>query len=105
MSTHRQNLDRVEHVYVVSYDIACPKRWRQVFRTMKGYGQRLQLSVWQCRMDRARHTAMMMTLEDCIDPEEDHIVSLDLGAAASVSLRVESLGPAFEQIERRSTII
>jgi CRISPR-associated protein Cas2 len=39
-----------ERLYIVTYDIADPKRWRQVFRAMEGYGRWLQLSVFQCRL-------------------------------------------------------
>jgi len=35
-------------VYIVAYDISHPKRLRRVFRTMKVYGQHLQLSVFRC---------------------------------------------------------
>ncbi|MFA7096009.1 MAG: CRISPR-associated endonuclease Cas2, partial [Gammaproteobacteria bacterium] len=43
-----------ERLYIVSYDIADAKRWRAVFKIMKGYGEWLQLSVFQCRMSRRR---------------------------------------------------
>ena len=33
-----------ERLYIVAYDIAEPKRWRRVFKVMKGYGHWLQLS-------------------------------------------------------------
>ncbi|MGZ8155153.1 MAG: CRISPR-associated endonuclease Cas2 [Burkholderiales bacterium] len=28
-----------EHLYIVTYDIRDEKRWRRVFRLMKGYGE------------------------------------------------------------------
>ena len=43
-----------EHLYIVTYDIADAKRWRAVFKLMHGYGEWLQLSVFQCRL-LARH--------------------------------------------------
>ena len=27
----------MEHLFVISYDISEPKRWRRVFKIMKGY--------------------------------------------------------------------
>jgi len=36
MAPRRSN---AEHAYVVAYDIADPKRWRRVFKTMKSYGR------------------------------------------------------------------
>ena len=43
-----------ERLYIVAYDIADQKRWRRVFRTMKGFGRWLQLSVFQCRLSGRR---------------------------------------------------
>lgn len=33
-----------ERLYLVTYDIADPKRWKYVFKMMKGYGRWLQRS-------------------------------------------------------------
>lgn len=90
---------------MVAYDICDPRRWRRVFRTMKGYGRWLQLSLFQCRLTGARRIEMALALERLVDPAQDHVVILDLGPAESVSLAVESLGRPFEPIERRAIVI
>jgi CRISPR-associated protein Cas2 len=102
MSPRRSN---AEHAYVVAYDIADPRRWRRVFRTMKGYGAWLQLSVFHCRLDGGRRAQMAMALETLIDPTADHVVILDLGPAEDVQLAVESLGKSFTPIERQAVVI
>ena len=94
-----------EHAYVVAYDISDPKRWRRVFKTMKGYGVWLQLSVFHCRLDGGRRSELGMSLEGLIDNETDHVVILDLGPAEDVRLAVESLGKSFTPIERRAVVI
>ena len=94
-----------EHLYIVTYDITEPKRWRQVFNAMKGYGQWLQLSVFQCRLTVRRRVEMTARLEDMIQPSEDHILILDLGPADSVDPHVESLGKGYEIPARRATIV
>ena len=94
-----------EHAYVVAYDIADPKRWRRIFKLMKGYGRWLQLSVFHCRLDGGRRADMALALERLIDPAKDHIVILDLGPATEVELAVESLGKLFEPIERRAIVV
>lgn len=38
----------MRQTYVVSYDVADPRRLRQVFKTMRGHGGWLQLSVFRC---------------------------------------------------------
>jgi CRISPR-associated protein Cas2 len=94
-----------EHAYVVAYDISEPRRWRRVFKIMKGYGVWLQLSVFHCRLDGGRRAAMAMALEALIDHATDHVVILDLGPAEDVELAVESLGKSFTPIERRAVVI
>ena len=94
-----------EHAYVVAYDISDPKRWRRVFKLMKGYGRWLQLSVFHCRLDGGRRTEMALALERSIDASTDHVLILDLGPAEEVDLAVESLGKTFEPIERRAVVI
>ncbi len=94
-----------EHLYIVTYDIAEPKRWRRVFKSMKGYGYWLQLSVFQCRLTARRRIEMVMRLEKLIQPAEDHILILDLGPAEKVDPRVESLGKTYEAPTRKAIIV
>ncbi len=94
-----------EHLYIVAYDITDPKRWRRVFRLMKGYGEWLQLSVFQCRMSRTRHAELIALLDGIIHHTHDHIVLMDLGPAENVKPRVVSLGKTFDAIERAPIIV
>ena len=94
-----------EHLYIVSYDISEPKRWRSIFKMMHGYGEWLQLSVFQCRLSRRRHADLIATLDEIINHKEDHIVLLDLGPADNVDPRVVSLGKEFKAVEREPVIV
>jgi CRISPR-associated protein Cas2 len=94
-----------EHLYIVSYDIRDSKRWRAVFKLMHGYGEWLQLSIFQCRLSRRRHADLIATLSELIHHKEDHVVLLDLGPADTVTPRVVSLGKEFKPIEREPTIV
>lgn len=95
----------MDHVYLVCYDISDQKRWRKVYKTMKGYGVWLQLSVFQCRLSRENLLRMTDTLTGLIDTAEDHLMIIDLGPAESVTIRVESIGRPFRPIERRAVIV
>lgn len=95
----------MEHIYFVSYDIRCDKRWRRVFKTMKGYGVWLQYSVFQCRLDDTQYLLMTDRLDGIIDKGEDHVLVVDMGPAGTVNPKVTSLGRPFEAIERRATIV
>ena len=94
-----------ERLYIVAYDISDPKRWRQVFKTMKGYGHWLQLSVFQCRLTARRRAEMTARLEDLIQQTEDHVLILDLGLAARVDPHVESLGKSYKVPARQAIIV
>lgn len=94
-----------EHLYIVTYDIRDPKRWRRVFRIMKGYGEWVQLSVFQCRMSRQRHAELIALLDGMIHHGDDHIVIMDVGPADKVAPRVTSLGRSFTAVEHTSIIV
>lgn len=94
-----------EHLYVVTYDICDDKRWRRIFRLMRGYGEWVQLSVFQCRLSRRRHAELIELVDGIIHHKEDHVVILDLGPAEHVTPRVVSLGKTFAAIEREAVVV
>ncbi|NKC10929.1 MAG: CRISPR-associated endonuclease Cas2 [Gammaproteobacteria bacterium] len=94
-----------EHLYMVTYDIADPKRWRRVFRLMHGYGEWLQLSVFQCRLSRRRHAELIANLDELIHHDADHVLLLDLGPISSVHPRVVSLGRDYVPVQRSAVIV
>ena len=95
-----------QRLYVVVYDISCQKRWRRVFKLMKGYGEWLQLSVFQCRLTPVQHAELISLLDGIIHHGEDHVILLDLGLAERVVPRVTSLGKAaFSPITREPIIV
>lgn len=95
----------MEHLYVISYDISEPKRWRRVFKIMKGYGEWLQLSVFQCRLGKMRMLQLEADLQEVMNQHEDHVLILDLGPAENVTPRVRSLGKVFKAVEREAIIV
>jgi CRISPR-associated protein Cas2 len=94
-----------DHLWIVTYDVRDPKRWRRVFRAMKGRGEWLQLSVFQCRLSRRGMVELRAALAEIVKHDEDHVLFLGLGPAAEVQPRVSSLGKTFEALERRPVIV
>ena len=94
-----------EHLYVVAYDIAAPRRWRRVFRIMQGFGEWVQLLVFQCRLTRRRQIELKLALDEVINHAEDHVIILDLGPAAAIRPRIESLGKPFSIVDRGPVIV
>ena len=95
-----------ERLYLVVYDISEPRRWRGVFKTMHGYGDWLQLSVFQCRLTRVRHAELVADLDELIHHGEDHVVIVDVGLADKVVPKIVSLGKrGYTPVSREPTIV
>lgn len=82
----------MRRLYVVAYDISDPKRLRRVFRTLKGYGEHLQLSVFRCDLTRSQRLQLAAKLGQTIDPEEDQVMFVDLGPSEGRSHSIDYLG-------------
>lgn len=83
----------MRRVCIVSYDISDPKRWRQVYRTMRGFGEHLQLSVFSCDLTPSQRIHMIAALEGAIDTSEDQVLVIDLGPSLAQPIRhIESIG-------------
>ena len=95
-----------EHLYIITYDISDHKRWRKVFNIMHGYGDWLQLSVFQCRLSRKKHAELVMYLDNMIHHNDDHVLIMDMGSVDKVLPKVVSLGNrAFSSLERAPKIL
>jgi CRISPR-associated protein Cas2 len=94
-----------EHLYIITYDISDTRRWRKVFRIMNGFGEWLQLSVFQCRLNRKRHAQLVTLLDDLLNHNEDHILIMDLGVASSVTPQIVSLGKQYKTVAREPIIV
>ena len=94
-----------ERLYIVTYDIANQRRWRRVFKAMHGYGEWLQLSVFQCRLTRRRRAELETRLRELVKNGEDHVLLVDVGPADKIDLAVASIGKSFSKMERQATVI
>lgn len=96
----------MRHVYLVTYDISDPRRLRRVYRTMRGFGQHLQLSVFQCDLTPTARIQMIAVLAAAIDHEEDQILIFDLGPTEAQPIKhIEALGRRMSLHERGSVIV
>lgn len=59
---------------LVCYDIRDPGRWRQVHRIVKGFGRRVQLSVYRCRLDDKQTEQMRWELSKVMASEDDLLI-------------------------------
>ena len=66
--------------YLVAYDIRDDKRLRLVYKTMKGYGWRMQYSVFICDLDQMELLSLKTDLGAIIHHAVDSIAMVDLGS-------------------------
>jgi CRISPR-associated protein Cas2 len=85
--------------YLVCYDISDQKRWRRIFRAMKGYGEHWQYSVFFCVLKEIDRVRMQSELEAELNLKADQCIIIDLGgdeesAREAVAVVGESLPKA-----------
>jgi CRISPR-associated protein Cas2 len=81
------------------------RRWRRVFKLMHGYGEWLQLSLFQCRLSRRRRVELAAAPGEIVHHQQDHVPLRDLGHTDRVDLRVTSLGTSFAPVVREPIIV
>jgi len=79
--------------YLVCYDVADPKRLNRVHRTMLGFGDWLQLSVFACDLTPQRRVELLIALTGLINMREDRVMLIDLGPSEARGMgAIEYLG-------------
>ena len=83
-------------LYLVTYDIRDPKRLRRVFKTMRNWGNHLQLSVFECELNRTELVRLKASLKEVINSAQDQILLIELGRAGHRGENlIESLGQPY----------
>jgi CRISPR-associated protein Cas2 len=71
--------------YLVCYDIRDPKRLRRVHKTMKGYGESWQYSVFFCVLKDIDRVRMQTALEAQMNLHDDQALIIDMGSDEEAS--------------------
>ncbi len=58
---------------MIAYDIACPRRWRRLYRLVRQHGVRVQWSVFVVVEARFRPEAFLSAAAKIIDPKRDDL--------------------------------
>jgi CRISPR-associated protein Cas2 len=96
----------MRHTFVVTYDISDPKRLRKVFKLMLGWGDHLQLSVFQCELNHRELVELRVQLDRVIKPSEDQVLFVDLGTVEGRgSNAITSLGRAYVDPDRVAIVV
>lgn len=71
--------------WIIAYDVAKPKRLRQVAKHLEGVGTRLQYSVFECGPEAWANGKLLQALCGHLDPKEDALSSYAQCAACRTS--------------------
>lgn len=77
-------------LYVVSYDVTSDRRRNKVHRALTGFGEWVQLSVFECYLSKKEVLLMRSKLSELIDAKEDRVRVYQLCAACA--LKVDAIG-------------
>ncbi len=79
---------------LVSYDISEPKRWRKVYKIMKGYGEHVQYSVFICQLTDLQEAELKVKMDEIIHHLEDQVMFVHIGPVTRDQLvkRISTVG-------------
>ena len=90
----------MRRTYIVCYDIADPKRLRNVFRKMRAWGDHLQFSVFECQLRSVDLVRLRAELAEIINHDKDQLLFVDLGPTEGRGDRViTALGKPYVHID------
>jgi CRISPR-associated protein Cas2 len=96
----------MRHRFLVSYDISDKKRLRRMLKTMRGYGNSVQLSVFLCTLSARERLLMLEKIEKVVHQREDQVLIVNLGPAEGRALdAIEVVGKPCVPAERAAVII
>lgn len=86
--------------YLVCYDICDDKRLRKVFKVMRGWGDHLQFSVFECQLKNEDLIRLRAELAEIVHHKEDQVLFVNLGPSEGRGERViTALGKPYTRID------
>ena len=92
--------------YLVCYDISDDKRLRRVFQTMRGWGDHLQYSVFECQLTATDLVRLRAELAEIVHQGEDQVLFVLLGPAEGRGERViTALGRPYTRVDAPCIVV
>jgi CRISPR-associated protein Cas2 len=92
--------------YLVCYDICEDKRLRKVFQIVRGYGDHLQYSVFECQLTPPDLVRLRSELSGIIHHTEDQVLFVCLGPSQGRGDRViTALGKPYTSVDAPCIIV
>lgn len=96
----------MRNTYLVCYDISDDFRRARVLKTMKGYGDHLQYSVFECQLNATGLARCRHALAQVIHHKDDQVLFVDLGPTEGRGDRViSSLGRPYSPLDAPCIVV
>ena len=96
----------MRNMFLVCYDICNDRRRSEVYTTMRGFGEHIQLSVFRCELSSREYAEMISELGPLIDHDVDQILVVDIGPIDGRGSQVfEALGRPYVPATRSAIVI
>jgi len=79
-------------LWLICYDMTDNRRRYRIDRILKGYGRRVQKSVFECHLERPRRRELERRLIQVVDASEDNIRFYPLCGNDLVRVKVQGAG-------------
>ena len=78
--------------YVISYDIPDDRRRNQLAKVLKGFGTRVQYSVFEAHLNRRQYEDLKQAVDRLLEPSEDSVRYYALCSACVARAEVPAVG-------------
>lgn len=96
----------MRNTFLVCYDISNDLRLRRVHKTMCAFGDRLQYSVFECKLSAADLARCKHALGKLIHAREDQVLFVDLGPVEGRGDRViTAIGRAYSTLDSPCIVV
>ena len=96
----------MRHSFIVCYDIRDDRRLRQVYKTMRNWGDHLQYSVFECQLNPSERIQCRSELAAIIHHGQDQVLFINLGPSAGRGERViEALGQSYASVDAACYVV
>lgn len=66
-------------LWLVCYDVTDDRRLRRVYRTMRGFGDHVQYSVFRCLLSNRQRKRLEASLLEIVNADEDQVLFVPMG--------------------------
>lgn len=96
----------MRNTYLVCYDISNDLRRTRVLKTMKGYGDHLQYSVFECQLNATGLAKCRHALSQVVHHRDDQVLFVNLGPAEGRGDRViTALGRPYSPLDAPCIVV